>query len=72
MYDGSKVKYAIAVSKRLNLTLPDAVFDALERWADAEGRPTANLAAFIVETAVKQAEAQNKIPPPPQKKTDGR
>ncbi|MBW4612743.1 MAG: hypothetical protein KME21_05585 [Desmonostoc vinosum HA7617-LM4] len=55
------------MSKRLNLTLADAVFYALERWADAEGRPTANLAAFIVEAAVKQAETENKIPPDPKK-----
>lgn len=59
------------MSKRVNLTLPDAVFDALERWADAEGRPTANLAAFLVEIAVKQAEAENKIPPDP-KKSEGK
>jgi hypothetical protein len=70
MYDRSDDKARETVSKRVNLTLPDAVFDALERWADEEGRPTANLAAFLVEMAVKQAEAQNKIPPPPQKKTE--
>jgi hypothetical protein len=54
---------AIAVSKRVNLTLPDAVYFALERWAEAEGRPIANLGAFIVEVAVKEAELQGKIPP---------
>jgi hypothetical protein len=63
MYDRSGNQVCEIVSKRVNLTLPDAVFDALERWADAEGRPTANLAAFIVEVAVKEAEQQNKIPP---------
>ncbi len=56
------------VSKRVNLTLPDSVFFALERWAEMEGRPVANLAAFIVETAVKEAESQNKIPPASPKK----
>lgn len=55
------------VSKRINLTLPDAVYAALERWADVEGRPTANLAAFLVEVAVKEAEKENKIPPPPRR-----
>jgi hypothetical protein len=34
--------------------LPDAIFDDLEVWADREGRPTANLAAFLVEVAVKE------------------
>lgn len=42
------------VSKRTTITLPDTVFDDLERWADAEGRPTANLAAYLVEICVKQ------------------
>ncbi|NEU73441.1 hypothetical protein PI95_012915 [Hassallia byssoidea VB512170] len=71
MYDRIDHNAQETVSKRLNLTLPDAVFYALERWADAEGRPTANLAAFIVETGVKQAEAENKIPPAP-KKAEGK
>ncbi|MGV0023377.1 ribbon-helix-helix domain-containing protein [Phormidesmis priestleyi] len=70
MYDRGEDKAREALSKRVNLTLPDSVFHALERWADAEGRPTANLAAFLVEMAVKQAEDQNKIPPPPKKKEE--
>ncbi len=42
------------MSKRTTITLPDSIFDDLELWADSEGRPTANLAAFLVELAVKQ------------------
>lgn len=42
------------MSKRTTITLPDSVFDDLEQWANSEGRPTANLAAFLVETCVKQ------------------
>lgn len=42
------------MSKRTTITLPDAIFDDLEEWADGEGRPTANLAAFLVEIAVKE------------------
>jgi len=42
------------MSKRTTITLPDAVFDDLEHWADSEGRPLANLAAFLVEIAVKK------------------
>jgi hypothetical protein len=41
------------VSKRTTITLPDTIFDDLEGWADKEGRPVANLAAFLVELAVK-------------------
>lgn len=43
-----------SMSKRTTITLPDGVFEDLEKWADKEGRPTANLAAFLVEIAVKQ------------------
>jgi hypothetical protein len=53
------------VSKRVHVTLPDAVYDALERWADSQGRPVANLAAFIIEKAVEGAANDGKIPPPP-------
>lgn len=44
----------ITMSKRTTITLPDSIFDDLEKWAEDEGRPTANLAAFLVEIAVKQ------------------
>ncbi len=50
------------MSKRVYLTLADRVYDALERWADDQGRPVANLAAYLVEKAIEQAEAENKIP----------
>lgn len=43
------------VSKRVNVTLPDEIFEALDNWADQQGRPTANLAAFLIETAVREA-----------------
>ncbi len=51
------------MSKRVYLTLADKVYDALERWADDQGRPVANLAAYLVEKAIEQAEAEGKIPP---------
>lgn len=41
------------VTKRTTITLPAAIYDALEQWADEEGRPTANLAAFLVEQSVR-------------------
>lgn len=43
------------VSKRVNLTLPDVVYDELEAWAEFQGRPTANLAAYLVESAIREA-----------------
>ena len=50
------------VSKRVFLTLPDVVYQDLERWADSQGRPVANLGAFLVETAVSQAKQRGEIP----------
>lgn len=41
------------VTKRTTITLPKEIFDSLEAWADEEGRPTANLAAFLVEMSVR-------------------
>ncbi|MBD2261091.1 hypothetical protein H6G13_26335 [Pseudanabaena sp. FACHB-2040] len=59
------------MSKRINVTLPDAVAENLEKWADHEGRPTANLAAYLIEKAVESAIEQGKFPTPtPQNKTD--
>ena len=44
------------------ITLPDGIGDALDRWAKSEKNRTSTLAAFIVETAVREAMAQGKIP----------
>ena len=43
----------IHVSKRVMVTLPDAIAIDLERWADEEGRATANLAAFLIEQSIR-------------------
>ncbi len=43
------------MSKRINITLPDSVLDDLELWAEFQGRPTANLAAFLIEMSIKEA-----------------
>jgi len=41
------------VTKRTTITLPSAVYEALEHWAEDEGRPTANLAAYLIEQSVR-------------------
>ncbi|WP_082803638.1 ribbon-helix-helix domain-containing protein [Anabaena sp. 4-3] len=51
------------VSKRFTITVPDSVFDELEDWADQQGRPTANLASFLVETGVRQAKEKGEYTP---------
>ena len=42
------------VSKRFSVTVPDEIYEDLEKWAGSEGRPTANLAGFLLEVAVKR------------------
>lgn len=49
------------VSKRVYVTLPDSIFEDLEWWAESEGRPTANLAAFLIEVAIRQAKEGGKF-----------
>lgn len=60
-----------AMSKRINLTIPDSVYDALERWAAKEGRALANLAAFLVELQVKEALKRGDIPKDPELESEG-
>ncbi|MGB7441808.1 MAG: hypothetical protein WA919_12125 [Coleofasciculaceae cyanobacterium] len=44
-----------AVTKRLTVTLPDMTFEELEAWAEYQGRPTANLGAYLIESGIRQA-----------------
>ncbi|MBD2025247.1 hypothetical protein H6F80_12695 [Leptolyngbya sp. FACHB-711] len=39
---------------KFTVTLPDEVGQDLQKWAKGEGRPTANLAAFLIELGVKR------------------
>ncbi|MEM9216497.1 MAG: hypothetical protein AAGD25_19385 [Cyanobacteria bacterium P01_F01_bin.150] len=48
--------------KKFSITVPDEIEADLQQWADFEGRPKANLAAFIVEMAVK-SRYPDKYPP---------
>ncbi len=50
------------MTKRVYLTLADQVYDTLERWANDQGRPVANLAAYLVERAIEDAQKEVKIP----------
>lgn len=51
-----------SVSKRIHVTLPDGVFLKLERWAESEARPVANLAAYLLQKVIEEAEEQGKVP----------
>ncbi|NMG19750.1 ribbon-helix-helix domain-containing protein [Brasilonema bromeliae] len=55
------------VSKRFTVTLPDSVFEDLEVLADAQGRPTANLAAFLIEIGIKETKERGEFPEKPEK-----
>ena len=52
------------VSKRFFVTLPDAIGDALDRWAEAERNKPASLAAFLLEKIIREAIDQGKVPDP--------
>lgn len=59
------------MSKRVFLTLPEAIYEKLERWAQVERRKAATLAGFIVEAAVREAEEAGKIPSEDQLSVEG-
>jgi hypothetical protein len=42
-----------SVSKRFSITVPDQIYQDLENWAASEGRPTAQLAGFLLELSVR-------------------
>lgn len=50
------------VSKRVNLTLPDSVYQDLEVWAEAQGRPPSSLGAFLVELSIMNAKKSGDFP----------
>jgi len=49
--------------KRIFLSLPPGILEALERWAESEGNRPTSLANWIVETAVREAVESGKVPP---------
>ncbi|MBD2093536.1 hypothetical protein H6F67_27250 [Microcoleus sp. FACHB-1515] len=50
-----------SVSKRIYVTLPDTVHDELEGWSDYQGRPTANLAAYLIELGIREAKERGEF-----------
>jgi predicted DNA-binding protein len=46
------------MSKRFSVTLPDLIFEELEKLANEQGRTTANLAAFLIETGIRDIKKQ--------------
>lgn len=52
----------LPVSKRVNLTLPDSVYQDLEIWAESQGRPPSSLGAFLVELSIMNAKKSGDFP----------
>lgn len=50
-----------SVSKRIYVTLPDTVHEDLEGWAEYQGRPTANLAAYLIELGIREAKERSEF-----------
>jgi hypothetical protein len=46
------------MSKRIQVTVPDKLAEELQRWADYEGRPLSNRAAYLLERAVNEAKKE--------------
>lgn len=61
----------LVMSKRFSVTLPDSIYDQLEKFADAQGRTTANLAAFLIEAGIRDmAQRISKAIPTPTENID--
>ncbi|MGI0484921.1 ribbon-helix-helix domain-containing protein [Pantanalinema rosaneae CENA516] len=56
------------VSKRFTVTVPDSIYGDLERWAEQQGRPAANLAAFLIEVGIRQAMERGELQPKTEQK----
>ncbi|XGV99616.1 MAG: hypothetical protein ACAF41_11840 [Leptolyngbya sp. BL-A-14] len=48
-------KTAGTMPRKIQVTLPDRIGDDLQKWADYDGRPLANLCNFLLERAVIEA-----------------
>ena len=53
----SKLQTAFRSPRRVTITLPFSTFEDLQGRADGEGRSLSNLAAFLLESALKGSEA---------------
>lgn len=52
----------ISMSKRLSITVPDAIAKKLEYWSDHEGRSVANLCSNLLEQCIRDAETSGRLP----------
>ncbi|MGF1495114.1 MAG: hypothetical protein ACFBSC_22255 [Microcoleaceae cyanobacterium] len=57
------------MSRRIFLTLPDGIGDALEAWAEKENNKSSALASYLLEKAVREAIANGEAPKPAEART---
>jgi len=55
-------KESLPKMAKFSINVPDEIGEDLTRWANEEGRARANLAAFLIELAVRQKYPE-KYPP---------
>ena len=53
------------MTKRVNMSLPDPVYEELQRWAKHRDQAVAAVAAIAVERAIRDAIASGELPPAP-------
>ena len=53
------------MTKRVNMSLPDPVYEELQRWAKYRDQAVAAVAAIAVERAIRDAIASGELPPAP-------
>ena len=51
-----------SVSKKILVTLPDSIHAAMQEWAESQGRPLANLCAFLLERNLREAIERGEVP----------
>jgi hypothetical protein len=50
------------MTKRVNMSLPDPVYEKLRRWAEHRDQAVAAVAAIAVERAIRDAIASGELP----------
>lgn len=53
------------MTKRVNMSLPDPIYEDLRRWAEHRDQPVAAVAAIALERAIREAKAAGEIPDEP-------
>ena len=50
--------------KRVNVSLPDPIFEDLKNWAESRGQAAGTVAAIALELAIREAKDRGEVPQP--------